>query len=319
MNKFQELRNNKKDIFNIKIKFWYLIKYYIKNFFLNTILKTDFRASNITILILTKDELHKINDVLSSYSYVLERWIYNWEGWYTLDNEYSLYLFYKNWSFDFDEKKELYLKFFQAIKCMFSSKNLLWEKQILLKLFWYHSLLTVFKLIVNSIHLVWLRSRTKYEHYIKSIIKQFTVPNTLLREFINMNEEDFENELRMFYDVCYWFDITKFYYSIFFNTSLSYLRLFYSRYANIDLLQKLWKDLKKTWTSYTKDYEFLDKWLEFFYLSCYLYFDKIKIFNEHYWKQFRKLWDEKQLSDFYCICQVLDKQVKLGRRDMNSF
>lgn len=306
MNKFQELRNIKKEIFSIKIKFWYFLKYYLKNFFLNTILKTDFRASNITILILTKDELHKINDVLSSYSYVLERWIYNWEGWYTLDNEYSVYLFYKNWSFDFDEKKELYLKFFQAIKCVFSSKNLLWEKQILLKFFWYHSLLTVFKLIVNSIHLVWLRSRTEYEHYIKSITNQFSEPNKLLREFINMNEEDFENEMRTFYDLCYWFDITKFYYSIFSNVNLDFMKLKYIHFFNIDFLKWI-SNVEKT----KNEYVFNDLCLEFFFLSFYFYFEKIQKFNKKYWIKFRKLSEEQEKSDYYSVCQLVDKHIEI--------
>ena len=317
MNKFQELRNTKKDIFNVKIKFWYLIKYYLKNFFLNTILKTDFRASNITILILTKEELHKINDVLSSYSYVLEHWIYNWEGWYTLDNKYSLYLFYKNSLTDFELNKDFYLHFFQQVKYVFSSKHLVWEKQILLKIFWYHSLLTCFKMIFNSIHFIWLFHHLGYEKNVWIHDKLFNNPNILLRQFIDMNEENFENEMKMFYDVCYWFDITKLYYSLFFNVNLDFIRLYYSWFVNIDLLQNLWKNLKKTWTSYNKDYIFKDKWLEFFYLSMYLYFDKIQKFDENNWKQFRELCDEEKLSDFYCICQVLDEQVKLGRRDMN--
>ena len=319
MNKFQELRTNEKDIFNFKITFWYFIKYYLKNFFFDTKLKNTDYLSNFTILILTKNEFNKIKDDSCFHSnwYVNEYWIYNWEKWVVLDKDYSLYLFYKNSLTDFELNKDFYLHFFQQIKYVFSSKNLVWEKQMLLKIFWYHSLLTCFKMIFNSIHFIWLFHHLGYEKNVWIHDKLFNDPNIVLRHFIDMNDKEFENELRIFYDVCYWFDITKLYYSLFFNVNLDFIRLYYSWFANIDLLQNLWKNLKNTWKSYNKDYIFKDKWLEFFYLSCYLYFDKIKIFNEHYWKKFRELCDEEKLSDFYCICQVLDEQVKLWKRDMN--
>lgn len=319
MNRFQEIRNNEKYIFNVKIKFWYFLKYYLKSFFFDTQLKNTDYLSNFTILILTKDEFNKIKDDSCFHTnwYVNEYWIYPWEKWIKLDNEYSLYLFYKNSLSDFNLNKDFYLNFFKQIKYVFSSKNLVWEKQILLKIFWYHSILTCFKMIFNSIHFIWLFHNLGYEKNVWIHSKLFDDQNTLLRQFIEINDKIFENELKILYDVCYWFDITKLYDSLFFNTSLTFIRLYYSWFANIDLLKTLWKDLKKTWTSYNKEYIFKDKWLEFFYLSLYLYFDKIKIFNEHYWKQFRKLWDEEELSDFYCICQVLDEQVKLWKRDMN--
>ena len=319
MNRFQELRTNEKAIFNVKIKFWYFLKYYLKSFFFDTQLKNTDYLSNFTILIFTKDELNKIKDDSCFHTnwYVNEYWIYPWEQWIVLDNKYSLYLFYKNSLSDFNLNKDFYLNFFKQVKYVFSSKNLVWEKQILLKIFWYHSLLTCFKMIFNSIHFIWLFHNLGYEKNVWINSKLFDDQNTLLRQFIEMDDKIFENELKILYDVCYWFDITKLYDSLFFNTSLTYIRLYYSWFANIDLLKTLWKNLKNTWTSYNKEYIFKDKWLEFFYLSLYLYFDKIKIFNEHHWKQFRKLWDEEELSDFYCICQVLDEQVKLWKRNMN--
>lgn len=318
MNKFHELRNNEKDIFNIKIKFWYFLKYYLKSFFFDTQLKNTDYLSNFTILILTKDEFNKIKDDSCFHTnwYVNEYWIYPWEQWIVLDNKYSLYLFYKNSLSDFNLNKDFYLNFFQQVKSVFSSKNLVLEKQILLKIFWYHSLLTCFKMIFNSIHFIWLFHNLGYEKNVWIHVSLFTDQNILLRQFIEMDNKEFQNELKILYDVCYWFDISKLYYSLFFNITLTFIRLYYLEFANIDLLKTLWKNLKNNWASYNKEYIFKDKWLEFFYLSMYLYFDKIKIFNEHHWKKFIELWDEEELSDFYCICQVLDEQVKLWKRNM---
>lgn len=319
MNKFHELRNNEKDIFNVKIKFWYCIKYYLKSFFLDTKLKETRYLSNFTILILTKDELNKIKDdsYFHTHWYVNECWIYNWEEWFRLDNEYSLYLFYKNSLSDFELNKDFYLDFFQKVKYVFSSKNLVWEKQILLKIFWYHSLLTCFKMIFNSIHFLWLFYNLGSEHVNWLNNEQFNEQNTVLKKFLDIEDKDFQNEMKILYDICYWFNISKLYYSLFLNHNFDYIKYYYSDFANIELLQTLWKDLKNTWTSYNKEYVFKEKWLEFFYLSMYLYFDKIKIFNEHYWKKFIELCDEEKLSDFYYICQLVDEQVKLWKRDMN--
>ena len=311
MNKFQELRTNEQDIFNVKIKFWYFLKYYLKSFFLDTKLKETRYLSNFTILILTKDELNKIKDdsYFHTHWYVNECWIYNWEEWFVLNNEYSLS--------DFELNKDFYLDFFQKVKYIFSSKNFVWEKQILLKIFWYHSLLTCFKMIFNSIHFLWLFYNLGSEHVDWLNNELFNEQNTLLKKFLDIEDKDFQNEMKILYDICYWFNISKLYYSLFLNHNFDYIKYYYSDFANIELLQTLWKDLKNTWKSYKKEYVFKEKWLEFFYLSLYLYFDKIKIFNEHYWKQFIEIWDEEKLSDFYYICQVLDEQVKLWKRDMN--
>ena len=305
MNKFQELRNNEKDIFNVKIKFWYFIKDYLKNFLLNIMVKTVFNAPNVEILILTKEELNKLEDTLTSWWFKKIQ-INNWD-WYTLDNEYSSYLFYKGWSFHFDEKKDLYVNFSKQVRFLFSQKNLVWEKQILLKLFWYNSLLTVLKCIVNSIHLIWIWTYLEYNKYMKSIIKQYDEQNKLLRHYIDMNDENFENEMKMLYDICYWFDITKLYYSLFHDVDIDFMKAWSLWLFKINLFNLPHQDIEST----LKEYDFKDKWLEFFFLSFYLYFEKIQKFNEKYWIKFRKLQKEQEKFDFYPFCQLIDKHMKI--------
>ena len=306
MNKFQEIRNNEKDIFNIKIKFWYFIKYYIKNFLLNTIVKTNLWLSNFTISILTKEEFNKINDILVNWC-IGEYSLFNWD-WYTLDDEYSLYLFYEEYSLsDFNDNKDFYLKFFEKVRFLFSQKNLVWEKQILLKIFWYNSIFTCFKMIFNHIHLIWLWSYKEYEHYMKLITKQYDEINKLLRHYIDMNDENFENEMKMLYDIFYWFDITKLYYSLFFDVDIKLMKARSFDLFKIYLFDLPHQDIEST----LKEYIFKDKWLEFFFLSFYLYFEKIQKFNEKYWIKFRKLWNEKEKIDFHSFCQVVDKHIKI--------
>ena len=307
MNKFQELRNTKKDIFNVKITFWYLIKYYIKNFFLNTLLKITPSLSDFAIVILNKDELNKIEFALSLYSYHKGFGIYNWENWFKLNDEYSLFLFHKNSLSDFNDNKILYLNFFQQVKFLFSQKNLVWEKQILLKLFWYNSLLTVFKCIINSIHNIWIFSYLEYNKYMKSIIKQYDEQNKLLRHFIDMNDEDFEREMKMLYDIFYWYDISKLYYTLFYSVYINLMKTWSFNLFNFNLFDLPHLNVEST----LKEYTFKDKWLEFFFLSFYLYFEKIQKFNEKYWIKFRKLQKEQEKFDFYPFCQLIDKHMKI--------
>lgn len=306
MNKFQEIRTNEKEIFNVKIKFWYFIKYYIKNFLLNTVIKKNFEYSNFIILILTKEELKKFDNSLINWL-VSEYWIQNW-NWYKLDDEYSLYLFYKNYSSsNFNDNKDFYLNFFQQVKFLFSQKNLVWEKQILLKIFWYNSIVTVFKLIFNHTHLIWIYSYLQYHKYMKLIIKQYDELNKLLRHYIDMDDENFVNEMKMLYDICYWFDITKLYYSLFFDVDIDFMKEWSFNLFHFNLFDLPHQDIEST----LKEYDFKDKWLEFFFLSFYLYFEKIQKFNEKYWIKFRKLRKEQEKIDFHPFCQVVDKHIKI--------